>query len=202
MLRMRETMRWTTLVLPLIALGLSVTGCAAIRAHQAAETEQVLAAAGFQVKPADTPEKLAHLQTLTPRKVVRYVRDGQPQYVYADPETCKCLYVGDEQRYQKFQELSLQKKIADEQLSAAQANWDASMDWGAGARGVGDRKETLRHRCGTASSRLSSRPSWSSWVRRSREDRRHGTGRPRAAAPECGRAPGGRLILPLASAAS
>jgi hypothetical protein len=52
------------------------------------------------------------------------------QYVYADPETCKCLYVGDEQRYQKFQELSLQKKIADEQMSAAQTNWDASMNWG------------------------------------------------------------------------
>jgi hypothetical protein len=131
MLRMRETMRWTTLILPLVALGLSVTGCAAIRAHQTAETEQILAAAGFQVKPADTPEKLAHLQTLTPRKVVRYTRDGQPQYVYADPETCKCLYVGDEQRYQKYQELSLQKQIADEQMSAAQTNWDASMNWGA-----------------------------------------------------------------------
>ena len=128
---LRETMRWTKPILPLVALGLSVTGCAAIRAHQTVETEQVLAAAGFQVKPADTPEKLAHLQTLTPRKVVRYSRDGQPQYVYADPETCKCLYVGDEQRYQKYQELSLQKQIADEQLSAAETNWDASMNWGA-----------------------------------------------------------------------
>ena len=131
MLRMRRTMRWTTLILPLVTLSLSVTGCAAIRAHQTAETEQVLAAAGFQAEPADTPEKLAHLQTLTPRKVVRDARDGQPQYVYADPETCKCLYVGDEQRYQKYQELSLQKQIADEQMSAAQTNWDASMNWGA-----------------------------------------------------------------------
>ena len=122
MLRMRETMRWTIPILPLVvALGLSVTGCATIRAHQTAETEQVLAAAGFQVEPADTPEKLAHLQALTPRKVVRDVRDGQPQYVYADPQTCKCFYVGDEQRYQKFQELSLQKKIADEQLRADDA---------------------------------------------------------------------------------
>ena len=112
-----------------------MTGCATIRAHQTAETEQVLAAAGFQVEPADTPEKLAHLQTLTPRKVVRDVRDGQPEYVYADPQTCKCLYVGDEQRYQKFQELSLQKKIADEQRSAARANWEASMNWWGGPWG-------------------------------------------------------------------
>jgi hypothetical protein len=129
-------MRWTIPILPLIvALGVSVTGCASIRAHQTAETEQVLAAAGFRVEPADTPEKLAHLQTLTPRKVVQTVRDGQLQYVYADPQTCKCLYVGDEQRYQKFQELSLQKKIADEQLSAARASWDASMNWWGGAWG-------------------------------------------------------------------
>src|ERR1700732_5361607 len=122
MFRMRETMRWTTLILPLVALGLSVTGCATIRAHQTAETEQILSAAGFQVQPADTPEKLAHLQTLTPWTALRDGRDGQPQYVYADPETCKCLYVGDEQRYQKYQKLSLQKKIADEQLSAGQGD--------------------------------------------------------------------------------
>ena len=136
MLRMRETMRWTIPILPLVvALGLSVTGCASVRAHQTAETEQILAAAGFQVEPADTPERLAYLQTLTPRKVVPDVREGQPQYVYADPQTCKCLYVGDEPRYQKFQELSLQKKIADEQLSAARANWDASMNWWGGPWG-------------------------------------------------------------------
>ena len=130
MVRKRETMQWRTAILPLVVLGLSLTGCAAIRAHQSAETEQVLAAAGFQMKLADTPAKLAHLQTLTPRKVVRYTRDGQVHYVYADPETCTCLYVGDEQRYQKYQELSLRERIADEQMSAAQANLDAAMHWG------------------------------------------------------------------------
>ena len=130
MLRMRATLRWTTLILPLVALSLSVTGCAAIRAHQTAETEQILAAAGFQVEPADTPEKLAHLQTLTPRKVVRDTRDGQPEYVYADPARCKCVYVGDEKRYQRYQELSLQKQIADEQLSEERTYWGPWGPWG------------------------------------------------------------------------
>ena len=130
MLRRRETMRWTKPILLLVALGLSVTGCAAIRAHQTAETEQILAAAGFQVEPADTPEKLAHLQTLTPRKVVRYSRDGQPEYVYADPERCKCVYVGDEKRYQRYQELSLQKQLADEQLSEERTYWGPWGPWG------------------------------------------------------------------------
>ena len=116
-------MRWTISILPLLALGFSVTGCAAVLAHQTAETEQVLAAAGFQVQPADTPGKVAHLQTLTPKKVARYLRDGQPQYVYADPETCRCLYVGDEKRYQRYQELSLQKQLNDERMSAARQNY-------------------------------------------------------------------------------
>jgi hypothetical protein len=127
---MRNAVRSTRLILPLLALGLGMTGCAAVRARRAADTEQVLAASGFQMKPADTPETLAHLLTLTPRKAVQYTRDGWPQFVYADPDTCKCLYVGDEQSYQKYQELSLQKQIADEQLAAAQANRDASMNWG------------------------------------------------------------------------
>ena len=105
-------MRWTISILPLVALGFSVTGCAAVRAHQTAETEQVLAAAGLQVQPADTPEKVA-----------RYLRDGQSQYVYADPETCRCLYVGDEKRYQRYQELSLQKQLNDERMSAARQNY-------------------------------------------------------------------------------
>ena len=121
----------SAVVVAVVVIGLS-SGCAAIRRHSTIETEQMLSAAGFHMKLADTPEKLAHLQTLTPRTVVRDVRNGQPQYVYADPKTCKCLYVGDEQRYQKLQELSLQKKIADEQMAAAQANLDASMNWWGG----------------------------------------------------------------------
>ena len=130
MTHIRPLTRWTRPILPIILVGLAATGCATIRAHQAAESEQVLSAAGFVMKPADTPERLAELQKLAPRTVVRHVRDGQARYVYADPDTCKCLYVGDERQFQKYQELSLQKKIADEQLSAAEANRDASLDWG------------------------------------------------------------------------
>jgi len=37
---------------------------------EATDTEQLLAAAGFKMKPADTPERLAHLKTLTQLKVV------------------------------------------------------------------------------------------------------------------------------------
>jgi hypothetical protein len=50
-------------LLPLIALTLALTGCAAIRANETHWTEQLLTAAGFQAEPAATAEELAHLQT-------------------------------------------------------------------------------------------------------------------------------------------
>lgn len=71
-------------------------------------TEQLLAAAGFQKKVADSPEKLAHLETLTPvRKLVAHRRDGHRYYVYADPEMCKCLYVGTAAQYQLVLEIEV-----------------------------------------------------------------------------------------------
>jgi hypothetical protein len=84
-------------------------------------TEQLLAAAGFQKKVADSPAKLAHLETLTPaRKLVVHQRDGQLYYVYADPETCKCLYVGTAAQYQ----LALANRLERDQLVAMQQHPD------------------------------------------------------------------------------
>jgi len=80
-------------------------------------TEQLLTAAGFDKKVADTPERLAHLERLTPaRKLVAHRRDGKLYYVYADPEMCKCLYVGTATQYQ----VALEKRLANEELVAMQ----------------------------------------------------------------------------------
>lgn len=45
-----------------ILLGTLLTACGTMEVNQARDTEQLLAAAGFRVKLADTPEKLAHAQ--------------------------------------------------------------------------------------------------------------------------------------------
>ena len=112
-----------------VVIGLS-SGCATIRRHSTLETEQMLSAAGFHMKLADTPEKLAHLRALTPRQLVPHRQAEQLYYAYADPEVCRCLYAGTQAQYQAYQQLELQKQRADEALMAAQANLDASMDWG------------------------------------------------------------------------
>ena len=80
------------LVGSLIAIG----GCVTIRRHHAVETEQALAVTGFLMKLGDSPEKLANLRSLPPRRLVPQERDGRVHYTYADPDACRCLYVGTE----------------------------------------------------------------------------------------------------------
>ncbi len=94
-------------------------------------TEQLLANAGFHMKLADTPEKLANLSTLTPRRtLIPQERDNQLYYVYADPDLCKCLYVGTSMQYER----ALQESFANDQLIAIgeQLNalaWDLWAPW-------------------------------------------------------------------------
>jgi len=111
-----------------MALGLAC-GLGACAAQQAREMDGMLAAAGFQVRPANTPEKLQQLKTLEPRVLLQTQRDGAPYWVVADPTVCQCLYVGNEAAYQRYEQLKLRKEYADEQLMAAEMNEDAAMNW-------------------------------------------------------------------------
>lgn len=114
----------------LAALVVVASGCAALRKSEVDSQEQLLSAAGFQMKLADTPQKVEHLQGLTPQKLVPHTRDGKLYYVYADAEFCKCLFVGNEAAYQKYQQLAIQQKVAQERLNAAAMNENAAMNWG------------------------------------------------------------------------
>jgi hypothetical protein len=116
--------------LGLLAAAILIGGCAAIQREEAQKTESILSASGFQMKPADTPDRIAHLQSLTPLKVVPHTKDGRLLYVYADPKSCKCVFVGDEQAYQRYQALAIKEQLAQEQVMAAQMNEDAAMNWG------------------------------------------------------------------------
>jgi uncharacterized protein YdbL (DUF1318 family) len=111
-------------------LAVGASGSAAIRKSDVDTQEQLLSAAGFQMKLADTPQKLAHLQEMTSQKLVPHTRDGKLYYVYADPEFCKCMFVGTEPAYQKYQQLAIQQKLSQERLNAAAMNENAAMNWG------------------------------------------------------------------------
>jgi len=97
-------------VLALI-IALPLAGCAAIQHGEARDTERLLAAAGFQAKPADTPERRADLRTMPPRQLVSQSKGGNFAYAYADPDYCQCLYVGGPNEYAAYQRLAMEEKI-------------------------------------------------------------------------------------------
>ena len=97
-------------VLALIA-ALRLAGCVVIQHGEARDTEQLLAAAGFQAQRADTLEKLANLRTMPPRQLVSQSKDGKFVYSYADPDYCQCLYVGGPTEYAAYQRLAMEEKI-------------------------------------------------------------------------------------------
>ncbi len=108
---------------------LVLNGCTAIEKSDAMDTERMLSAAGFKLKFADTPEKLAQLQSMTQRKVVVHNKVGIPYYAYADAEFCKCLYLGSERNYARYQRMNIQTNIAEMNRDAA-LNWPMWGAWG------------------------------------------------------------------------
>jgi hypothetical protein len=98
-------------------------GCATMRAAATRTTEEMLSAAGFHMTAADTPETLAQLESLPPRRITPWASNGLTSYVYPDLDVCKCLYVGTEAQYQEYQRLRIQRDIADERMMDDWGYW-------------------------------------------------------------------------------
>ena len=98
---MEITRRRRGWIAAVLALALAAGACATATRN----TESMLTQAGFRQVPADTPKKLAHLQTLPERRIVIRTHQGKQYYVYADPDVCKCLYMGNSDQYQRYQQL-------------------------------------------------------------------------------------------------
>jgi hypothetical protein len=109
---------------------LAATGCSAIRRDEARSEENLLAAAGFQMRAADTPERQAQLQAQPALKMQMRAKDDAVVYTYADPYNCKCLWVGGPEQYEKYKKLALKQQVAQDQMEAAEAEEEASLDWG------------------------------------------------------------------------
>jgi hypothetical protein len=117
----------------LLALLLSVGLLSACQTPQqrVMQHEDNLSAAGFIVKPANTPERQAMLQRLPPHKFVQRVNGDNVHYIYADPLVCGCLYVGSQQAYNQYKHDQQQKNLADEQQMSAQMYSDSQWSWNA-----------------------------------------------------------------------
>ncbi len=113
--------------------GVAMVACA--HRQDTSNIQTMLSAAGFQMKLADTPEKLSHVQSYPQRRIVPVQRQGEnePRFVWADAQDCKCMYVGTEGQYQTFANLAVREKIARQNYEAAQlaATWNSwQPGWG------------------------------------------------------------------------
>jgi hypothetical protein len=98
-----------------------LTGCAAVRRLNDMEAEALLKQAGFTVRQADTPARLARLNSVPANKtnkVLPYTRDGRQVYVYADPVRCKCVYIGSPEAYARYLQLVEAEQAKLEQFSS------------------------------------------------------------------------------------
>ena len=109
-------------VLVVAAALLTLSGCAAIHRQEAASTEQLLAAAGFQMRAADNPERVHDLTVMPPLKIVARSRDNDVRYTFADPYKCRCLYVGGAKEYSAYRRLAREKQIEEERLQDGEPN--------------------------------------------------------------------------------
>ncbi len=108
---------------------LAVAACESPQ-QRVTDKEDNLAAAGFIVRPANTPERQAMLNRLPPHHFVQRMHGDTVHYVYADPLVCDCLYVGTQQVYNQYRLHVQQQKLADEQEMTAQMYSDGAWDWG------------------------------------------------------------------------
>jgi hypothetical protein len=114
-----------------LLLGAGMLAACQTERQSVARHEDHLAAAGFIVRPANTPERQAMLKRLPPHQFVQRPQGNSVDYVYADPLICNCLYVGSQQAYNQFKRDQQQRNLADEQQMTAQQYADPAWNWGA-----------------------------------------------------------------------
>jgi hypothetical protein len=93
--------------------------------------EDDLAAAGFLLKPANTPKRTDMLSRLPANKFVKRVNGDTVTYVYADPKACNCLYVGSQQAYGQYLQTKKAENLVNQQSLNALDYSDSAWDWGA-----------------------------------------------------------------------
>jgi hypothetical protein len=65
--------------------------------------------AGFVMRPADSDEKLGQLRLLPPRQFVARVKAGRRYFVYADPDNCKYVFIGDQRAMDAYRSIASQR---------------------------------------------------------------------------------------------
>jgi hypothetical protein len=124
------------------AAGLVAALCLCAGASSAASEsgkEHMLRMAGFKIKAADTPEKMAELRKLPPLILIQKEHNGRQLTLYADPTGCGCLYYGDASALAAYRQEKLDSQSPPDEGSSPsgagesmtqQAATEAEFNWG------------------------------------------------------------------------
>ena len=111
-------------------IGISLAGCAGgPTASAPAKTRpEMLKEAGFKAYLADTPQKLAHLQTCPADKLMIHERPGAKCYAFSDPAS-KTMYLGDDAAYWRYKGLleKQEQKLIEQRIESDPDFWT---NWG------------------------------------------------------------------------
>ncbi len=120
----------TRTAIALLGLVVVLVGCLAVVRPEAKREGDLLLASGFETRAADTPERIRHLESLPPLRMVRHVEDGRVVFAMADPYSCKCIYVGDPQAYATYRQRAIHREVGDEQTQEDMDEEGAGFDRG------------------------------------------------------------------------
>ena len=124
---MRGRAAWLGVAVMTAVIGIVLVGCATgpSSSPAAANPRRTCSRqAGFKTHTANSPQRLAYIQTLPAKKVVLNQYQDKPLYlVCTDPDSKQC-FLGDEAAYQRYQQLAIQQSISEDQRNVQEHRWD------------------------------------------------------------------------------
>jgi len=75
------------------------------------QIENMLVAADFNYKTADTPQQEERIRALPQGQFIRHQAGGKVYYLYGDAAGCKCVWRGDAAAYSRFKELARERRV-------------------------------------------------------------------------------------------
>src|SRR5689334_18588697 len=132
MFRMKVMRAMKTNVLNTVCVVFSAIGAIVLLAScastDASDQKSLLSAAGFRTATPQTAQQHQTYTALPSYKLQRAVVDDKVFYVYKD-EKQGLAYIGGETEYQRYQQLAIQKHIANDYYQAAQLNNQTATGW-------------------------------------------------------------------------
>jgi hypothetical protein len=104
---------------------IALDGCASL---DASNQKSLLSASGFRARTPETARQKELYAAVPSYKVQRLSVKGKVYYVYKH-EKEGVAYVGGETEYQRYQQLALEQRIAQEQSMAAEMQREMALGW-------------------------------------------------------------------------